>query len=99
MTLVYNNKTEQDILLKKELEALAQQYPQKLKVFFNLTRVDSWENGSTGKMTTEFLRDTVGIKNHPDEITFHCGTKLMNKSIKELLLTGMGLPEEQIFKY
>lgn len=46
ISLVYANKTQQEILLRRELDILVSQHPDRLKVFYTLDSVE--EKGWTG---------------------------------------------------
>ncbi len=92
VTLLYGNRTENDIAFRKELEILQQQN-QNLKVVFILSEADSNWKGATGLITADMIKKEI-----PDykETTFYtCGPPKMVE-IMEKLVTQMGLPEVQL---
>uniref|UniRef100_P49102 Nitrate reductase [NADH] 3 n=1 Tax=Zea mays TaxID=4577 RepID=NIA3_MAIZE len=61
MHLVYANRTEDDILLRAELDRWAAEYPERLKVWYvvsQVKRLDEWKY-SVGIVTEAVLRDDV----------------------------------------
>eukprot|EP01012_Entosiphon_sulcatum_P065419 TRINITY_DN94372_c0_g1_i1.p1 TRINITY_DN94372_c0_g1~~TRINITY_DN94372_c0_g1_i1.p1 ORF type:complete len:327 (+),score=25.86 TRINITY_DN94372_c0_g1_i1:94-981(+) len=61
VSLLYVNKTPQDILLRAELDRLARQYPQKFKVTYCISRPtegDGWK-GLRGRITAPMLQATM----------------------------------------
>ncbi|TRO54986.1 FAD-dependent oxidoreductase [Candidatus Bathyarchaeota archaeon] len=92
VTLLYGNRTENDIAFRKELEILQQQN-QNLRVVFILSEADSNWKGATGLITVDMIKKEI-----PDykETTFYtCGPPKMVE-IMEKLVTQMGLPEVQL---
>lgn len=58
ITLLFGNRTENDILLKKELDEFAARYPDKFKLIYmidNPIYPDEWE-GEVGYVTKEMLQ-------------------------------------------
>jgi ferredoxin-NADP reductase len=92
VTLLYGNRTENDIAFRKELEALQRQN-KNLKVVFILNEADSNWKGATGLITAEMIKKEI-----PDyeETTFYtCGPPKMVE-IMEKLVAQLGLPETQL---
>jgi ferredoxin-NADP reductase len=92
VTLLYGNRTENDIAFRKELEALQRQN-KNLKVVFTLNEADSNWMGSTGLITAEMIKKEI-----PDyeETTFYtCGPPKMVE-IMEKLVAQLGMPETQL---
>ena len=92
VTLLYGNRTENDIAFRKELETLHQQN-RNLKVVLILNEADSNWKGATGLITADMIKKEI-----PDykETTFYtCGPPKMVE-IMEKLVTQMGLPEVQL---
>ncbi len=71
-TFMYTNKTWEDVIFRDELEALAHDFPDKLKIVHSLTREQGELNGATkGRINLELLKKHV-----PDASTaefFVCG--------------------------
>ena len=92
VTLLYGNRTENDIAFRKELETLQQQN-RNLKVVLILNEADSNWKGATGLITADMIKKEI-----PDykETTFYtCGPPKMVEIMKKLV-TQMGLPEVQL---
>jgi ferredoxin-NADP reductase len=92
ITLLYGNRTENDIAFRKELEAMQLQN-KNLKVVFTLNEADSKWRGSTGLITAEMIKKEI-----PDykETTFYtCGPPKMVE-IMEKLVEKLGLPKTQL---
>ncbi|KAM3463676.1 hypothetical protein NHJ6243_003081 [Beauveria neobassiana] len=59
VSLIYANKTEQDILLRKELDTFARRYPKQFKVFYLLDNPpEDWAYG-TGYCTQELIEEKL----------------------------------------
>lgn len=92
ITLLYGNRTKNDIAFRKELEAL-QQKNKNLKIVFILNEADNNWKGATGVITVDMIK-----KEMPDfkETTFYtCGPPKMVE-IMEKLVAQLGLPETQL---
>jgi ferredoxin-NADP reductase len=92
VTLLYGNRTENDIAFRNELEMLQRQN-KNLKVVFTLNEADSNWKGSTGLITADMIKKEI-----PDykETTFYtCGPPKMVE-IMENVISQLGLPETQL---
>ncbi len=92
VTLLYGNRTENDIAFRKELEALQKQN-QNLKVVFILSEADSNWKGATGLITADMIKKE--IPDYKETMFYTCGPPKMVE-IMEKLVTQMGLPETQL---
>ncbi|OAG05520.1 uncharacterized protein CC84DRAFT_1090333 [Paraphaeosphaeria sporulosa] len=85
ISLVYANRTEDDILLRSELETFARRYPKNFKVWFMLdTPPPGWTGGS-GFVTRDVMKErlpTVG----PDTRIMLCGPPGMIGAAKKGLV-------------
>lgn len=72
LALLFANQSENDILLRKELDELAEKYPDNFKVWYTVdTASDSWEY-STGFVNADMIRDHL----HPPSkrtVVLMCG--------------------------
>jgi len=84
VTLIWGNKTENDIVFREELEKMAADMPL-LKVVHVMSKQDDW-TGEKGYVDAEKLRKYVG--NFQDSQFFLCGpprmTLLVEKTLREL---------------
>uniref|UniRef100_A0A0D3H179 FAD-binding FR-type domain-containing protein n=1 Tax=Oryza barthii TaxID=65489 RepID=A0A0D3H179_9ORYZ len=81
MHLVYANRTEDDILLRDELDRWAAEYPDRLKVWYVIDQVKRPEEGwkySVGFVTEEVLREHVP-EGGDDTLALACGPPPMIK--------------------
>ncbi|KAI0995812.1 NADH-cytochrome b5 reductase 2 [Podosphaera aphanis] len=112
VTLVFGNVTEEDILLRKELNELENTYPQRFKAIHVLNEAPkSWE-GEKGFITKEILEKALPHPKEEQIKVFVCGPPPMYKAISgakksasdqgELdgsILEKLGYTKEQVFKF
>ncbi|KAF5599527.1 NADH cytb-reductase [Fusarium pseudoanthophilum] len=105
ISLIYANRTEQDILLREELDRFARRYPRNFKVYYMLDQPPAnWEFGS-GYVTRDLMREKLpspGV----DSKVFLCGPPgMVNASKKALVELGFEQPgasakmSDQIFAF
>ncbi|OKL59395.1 NADH-cytochrome b5 reductase 2 [Talaromyces atroroseus] len=111
VTLVYGNVTEDDILLKKELQDLENTYPQRFKVFYLLDKPPQEWTGGSGFVTKELLKTVLPEPKEENIKLFVCGPPGMYKAVSggkkspqdQGDLTGilkeLGYDKEQVFKF
>lgn len=88
VSLVYANRAEGDILLRKELEAFARMYPRKLRIWYMLDQPsEGWKYGS-GYITPDVMREKLPAP-APDTRIMLCGPPGMINAAKKGL-TGLG---------
>jgi len=72
MSLIYANVTEDDILLRKELDALAHAHPDRFKVYYTLDKAPKgWTQGS-GHVNKEMVIENMP-KTEEDVLVIVCG--------------------------
>lgn len=84
LTLVYSNKTEADILQRKELDAAA--LKAKVKTVYTVTRQNqvSSDKINKGRVTAEFLKEHLPAPAE-DHLVFHCGPAGFNTAVSTYL--------------
>lgn len=92
VTLLYGNRTENDIAFRKELEAMQKQN-KNLKVVFTLNEADSGWKGAIGFITADMIKKE--IPDYKDTVFYTCGPPAMVE-IMEKLIQSLGLPETQL---
>ena len=92
LVLLYANKTEEDIVLRKELEGLAN----RLKLHYILDNPPEGWNHYKGYITLEILKEICPLDD-PATIYIHVGPAPMNKMIRHLF--GEYYPKSVIFKF
>jgi len=109
VTLVYGNVTEEDILLKRELEELENKFPQRFRVFYLLDKPPKSWAGRTGFISEELLK--VAMPKEGNVKIFVCGPPGLYKAVSggkksptdqgELsgILQKLGYDKEQVYKF
>jgi len=92
ITLLYGNRTEDDIAFRKELEAMQEQN-ENLKVVFTLNEADSEWKGATGFITADMIKKE--IPDYEETVFYTCGPPAMVE-IMGKLIEQLGLPETQL---
>lgn len=111
VTLIFGNVAEEDILLKKELEHLENQYPQRFRAFYTIDKPsESWTQ-ATGHITQEVLKTLLPEPKTENLKIFVCGPPGLYKAISggkkspsdqgELsgYLKALGYGQEQVYKF
>ena len=111
VTLVFGNLTEEDILLKKELEELENTYPQRFRAFYVLDHPsESWTQGR-GHVTKELLKQVMPESKEENIKVFVCGPPGMYKAVSGVkpspqdqgeltgILKELGYSKEQVYKF
>ena len=94
VTLIFGNLTEEDILLKRELEDLENTYPQRFRSFYLLDKPPEKWQGGTGHVNKDLLKtvlpgasdttggdDTQKGKGKEDLKIFVCGPPGLYKAV------------------
>ncbi|PXF40795.1 NADH-cytochrome b5 reductase 1 [Gracilariopsis chorda] len=96
ISLVFANVTEDDVLLRDELDEIART-ERRFSVYYVLNNPPSGWDGGVGFVTKDILEDRFG---KPDDHTLvlMCGPPPMNKAMKAIV-AEMGYPDSQVFKF
>jgi cytochrome-b5 reductase len=105
VSLIYANRTEQDILLREELDNFARRYPKNFKVYYMLDQPPkNWKFGS-GYVTPELMKEKLPAPSLESKV-FLCGPPgMVNASKKSLVSLGFEQPgasakvSDQIFAF
>ncbi|KAJ3705930.1 hypothetical protein LUZ61_009635 [Rhynchospora tenuis] len=76
MDLVYANRTEDDILLREELDKWAREYPNRFRVWYVIDQVKRPEDGwqfSVGFITESILREHLPMGGDEETLALACG--------------------------
>ncbi len=100
--LLYANQTEDDILVRDELETLAREYPNRFQLHYTLDRppAENW-SGSTGFVTKDMIEANVlrnGSKDKSTQILM-CGPPPMIKFACLPALKELGFTEDHWFSF
>jgi cytochrome-b5 reductase len=81
ITLLFGNQTEQDIILKDELDKIAQEHPDRFKVVYALDKAPKDWDGVSGYITKEVVQAHMPGPDDKDAVIMVCGPPPMLKSI------------------
>jgi cytochrome-b5 reductase len=91
VSLIYANRTEDDILLREELDTFARRYPKNLKVYYMLDQPPAdWAFGS-GFVTQDIMKERLPAPG-PDTKIMVCGPPGMVNASKKALV-GLGFKQ------
>ncbi|PHH91580.1 hypothetical protein CDD83_11116 [Cordyceps sp. RAO-2017] len=92
ISLIYANRTEQDILMRSELDAYARQYPRNFKVYYVLdSPSDDWKYGK-GYVTKELLKERLPAPSLDSKVMLCGPLGMVNASKKSLVELGFAQP-------
>jgi ferredoxin-NADP reductase len=92
ITLIYGNRTENDIAFRKQLETMEEQN-KNLKVVFTLNEASSKWKGATGFITADMIKKEIPA--YKETIFYTCGPPPMVE-IMGKLIEQIGLPKTQL---
>lgn len=111
VNLIYGSKTDQDVLLKKEIDDIAAKYPGRVNVTYFLDEASSTiKNAEVGFITADWLKKHIPGANASHQV-FVCGPPPLYKAISgekvsasdQGELTGalqdLGFTKENVFKF
>lgn len=97
ISLVFGNLSEEDILLRQELDELAQQHPDRFKVYHVLNKAPEGWTGGVGFITKDVLRERLPPA-ASDVMVLRCGPKPMNDAMAGYL-NELGYAEDAQFEF
>lgn len=96
------NRLEEDILCKPQLDAFAQNYPEKVQVVYTLTQAGENWKGRRGRISRELLAEFVGERRNGEEgrrdgeaMVLICGPEALEKSC-HAALRELGWRDEEL---
>jgi len=97
LSLIFGNLTEDDILLRNELEKKISEYKKQLKIYFVLDKSNPGWTGGTGYITPAIIQTHLPPPS-PDTLILMCGPPpMMNVMVKHM--QTLDYPEDQFFQY
>lgn len=97
LSLLFANVSQQDILLKDELDDLARAHPQQLYVHYVIDAPEQGWGGSTGYVTPELMRQHCPSPG-PDTMLLFCGPRPMTRSL-ESSAASLGFTKAQLHTF
>ena len=98
--MVFGNLTEDDILLRAELDALTAQHPRRLRVHYVLNTPPAGKGGwagGVGFVTADVIREHLPAPG-PGVMVLRCGPPAMNKAM-QAHLEALGYAEDALFEF
>ncbi|XP_015267199.1 PREDICTED: NADH-cytochrome b5 reductase 2 [Gekko japonicus] len=96
--LIFANQTEQDILLRPELEDVAANHPDQFKFWYTLDRPPQGWKYSSGFVTTDMIKDHLPAPSD-DTLILMCGPPPMIQFACQPNLEKLGYAKENTFAY
>ena len=96
-SLIFANVTEDDILLKDELDDLAKRYPETFRVYYVLDKPPAKWTGGSGFVTADMIREHLPEPSN-DHVILRCGPRPM-MDVMEKHLDSLGYTKEQQFQF
>ncbi|WP_113924476.1 ferredoxin--NADP reductase [Cognataquiflexum aquatile] len=100
VTLIYCSRSEDQIIFKKQLDAFESKYPDRLKIFHNISQPSSGWTGLKGRLDVEKVKTILNENNYPGLDTpkfFTCGPDgVMDTAISAF--ESIGFNKKSIFK-
>lgn len=98
VSLLFANQTENDILLRPELDDLASTYPDRFHLWYTLDRPpQGWKQGE-GFVTAEMIQDHLPVSGD-DSVMLMCGPPAMLQHACNPSLDKLGYPAKQRFAF
>jgi cytochrome-b5 reductase len=97
-SLVFANRSVEDILLKEEIDQFSQNYPERFNLFYSvdIQPQGEWKYG-VGFVTIDMLKNNLPAPG-PDTLILFCGPPPFEDMLKKHLGT-LGYSDEMIFKF
>lgn len=98
VSLIYANKTENDILLKSELDAMCE-HNENIKIYYTISTIaseDEWKGG-IGHIDEDMIVNNIFDPSEDVAVLF-CGPVRFNKAMKKLL-NQIGYPKSNVLKF
>lgn len=98
LELLFANKSEEDIMLRDQLDDLAAKHPKQFKVWYTVDKAPEGWKYSEGFINADMIKDHLSPPS-PDTFVFLCGPKPMIEKACKPALKAQGFPEERIHKF
>lgn len=98
LSLLFANQTEDDILLRRELEQVQEEHPDRFKLWYTVDRAkEGWEY-STGFINSDMIEKAL-FPPSPDNLVLLCGPPPMINFACLPNLDKLGYPQDKRFAY
>ncbi|KAJ4266024.1 hypothetical protein NW762_003997 [Fusarium torreyae] len=103
MTLVFGVNTDEDVLLKKELDGFAKEFPDRFKVAYTVSNPKEGSLMRKGRVDKELLQEVLPAPERGDTKVFVCGPPAMEEALVGKwgrgVLGQLGYGKNQIHKF
>ncbi|QDZ21453.1 NADH-cytochrome b5 reductase [Chloropicon primus] len=97
LSLIFGNITEDDILLKEELDTFQKSHPDRLEIFYILDKPPRGWTGGKGYVTPQMITERFGSPSD-SRMVLSCGPPPMKKSVKAHL-EALGFSDDMLFEF
>ena len=97
VSLIFGNITEDDILLKEDLDAMQRTHPDRVEIFYILDKPPQGWTGGKGYVTPEMITERFGSPS-ADRMVLSCGPPPMKKALKGYL-ENLGFGDDSLFEF
>ena len=97
LSLIFGNITEDDILLKAELDAMQRTHPDRVDIFYILDKPSRGWTGGRGYVTPEMITERFGGPSD-SSMVLSCGPPPMKKALKSHL-EKLGFSDDMLFEF
>lgn len=103
ITLVFGAKTEEDFVLRDELDDFKARFPNRFDVVYTigLTRDGKYKNYKQGRITEELLREVMKKPEEEEVRVFISGPPAMKKALvgEKGILKRLGYAKEDVYSF
>ncbi|KAI7832998.1 hypothetical protein BX661DRAFT_178933 [Kickxella alabastrina] len=111
LTLMFANKSEEDIVLRSTLDGYAKKYPEQFKVHYVIDKASDGWKGEVGYITKELVQKYLPSADRSDVLVSVCGPPPMMKAISgpkapdfsqgevNGIFKELGFTSQQVFKF
>eukprot|EP00475_Leptophrys_vorax_P030192 TRINITY_DN4506_c0_g2_i1.p1 TRINITY_DN4506_c0_g2~~TRINITY_DN4506_c0_g2_i1.p1 ORF type:complete len:295 (+),score=30.04 TRINITY_DN4506_c0_g2_i1:188-1072(+) len=97
ISLIFANVSEDDILLREEIDAMAKARPEQFSVYYVLNQPPEGWTGGVGFVTKDMIKEHLPAP-YADVSVVRCGPPPMNKAMAAAL-DELGYPSTQLFQF
>ncbi|KAK3907454.1 NADH-cytochrome b5 reductase 2 [Frankliniella fusca] len=98
LELLFANKSEEDIMLRDQLDELAARHPDQFKVWYTVDKAPQGWKYSEGFINADMIKGHLSPPS-PDTFVFMCGPKPMIEKACKPALEALGYPTERVHKF
>ncbi len=94
VTLTFGNRTEDNIIYRQEIDQMASEFSDRLKIIYVLTQPNSTWSGRTGRINGDIVKDVLKSEGHNRSTEYYlCGPDEFMSNVRSALLDNNVNPE------